>query len=331
MTDRPDQSEADTIREHMRRHLRAISQTLCDPEFPFAALEEAQELAGRGLEHPAEVERDDTPTYEELEAEVERLERSLEGVRRLIYGSRSAFEAGEDRERPHHFDSAVCPKIVNSTDGNHPSACSFRVEQIEAVAEIIETALSDQYAATSDNDEMSLREKCEAFGVAVPENMVDEQGQTDELKAVLYRLLEAADADESTLRWLARRLSQESVENNRIRHAAQKMLDVCFAGHRVVERGADKPLMEAAENLKYALDAAEDGGKTDDVQGLVRYKNGETHLADADLYSVCSAPRMPKEWDRAEAFDPSRHDHEEAISRLTCPECRQMLAEDGQS
>lgn len=79
-----------------------------------------------------------------------------------------------------------------------------------------------------------------------------------------------------------------------------------------------------------ALNRAEDGGDVQDdalkhVAGLVRYQNGEVHLTDAYLASVCSAPRTPDEWYEAETFFPSRHDHDEAVSRLTCTECREIL------
>jgi hypothetical protein len=61
------------------------------------------------------------------------------------------------------------------------------------------------------------------------------------------------------------------------------------------------------------------------ISGLVRYRNGETHLTDHEMHSVCSATLGPNEWDRAEMFDPDEHDCDDVMPRLDCTECRTIL------
>jgi len=78
---------------------------------------------------------------DELEAEVERLREALRRAKCFLYGSRAAFDQAEaDRDYPHYWGRHPI-KIVCSDDGTHPSACKYRVEVIETVAEAIEDTL----------------------------------------------------------------------------------------------------------------------------------------------------------------------------------------------
>lgn len=69
----------------------------------------------------------------ECQAENERLRNALMHVRDMLYGSYSAFMLTQQQ-------IYVRPK--RDEEPHHPSACSYRVEAIEACAEVIECALN---------------------------------------------------------------------------------------------------------------------------------------------------------------------------------------------
>jgi len=147
---------------------------------------------------------------------------------------------------------------------------------------------------------------------------------------------------DSEAQMLARRLAQTKSLTDSYRHAiakALKHLFKCPVGDRGPAHEA-KMVLKAAIQKEYdsphdaiieVLDSTERGKYSRDIHGLVRFQNDEVHLTDGDMYPVCGSGLRPEDWAQAVVFKPHRDSHDDAITKLTCTQCRGYLSAEGSS